>query len=112
MADEFHAEPLLSVPHLDIGRYEAAGSLLRALTAPIRLAVIDLLADHPYCVHELVDAIGAPQPLVSQHCACCVEPGWSEPVGEAERSSTNSPMCTPPTSCGTPSPTRRRSEPR
>ncbi len=67
MADEFHAEPLLSVPHLDIGRYEAASSLLRALTAPIRLAVIDLLADHPYCVHELVDAIGAPQPLVSQH---------------------------------------------
>ena len=67
MADEFHADPELAVPHPDISRYEAAGSLLRALTAPIRLAVIDLLADHPYCVHELVDAIGAPQPLVSQH---------------------------------------------
>src|SRR6476659_9557964 len=67
MADDFHAEPLLSVPHPDLGSYEAAGTLLRALTAPIRLAVIDLLADHPYCVHELVDAIGAPQPLVSQH---------------------------------------------
>jgi ArsR family transcriptional regulator, zinc-responsive transcriptional repressor len=67
MADEFHAESQLPVPHPDIDRYEAAGRLLRALTAPIRLAVIDLLADHPYCVHELVDAIGAAQPLVSQH---------------------------------------------
>lgn len=34
-----------SVPHPSLERYEAAGNLLRALTAPIRLAVIDLLAD-------------------------------------------------------------------
>jgi DNA-binding transcriptional ArsR family regulator len=67
MAEEFHGDAELPVPHLDIEQYDAAGNLLRALTAPIRLAVIDLLADHPYCVHELVDAIGAPQPLVSQH---------------------------------------------
>ena len=39
MADDFHAEPQLSVPHPDLGSYEAAGILLRALTAPIRLAV-------------------------------------------------------------------------
>ena len=48
-------------------RYQAASDLLRALTAPIRLAIIDLLADQAYCVHELVDAIGVSQPLVSQH---------------------------------------------
>jgi DNA-binding transcriptional ArsR family regulator len=67
MADENHAGTQLSVPQIDLNGYEAASALLRALTAPIRLAVIDLLADHPYCVHELVDAIGVPQPLVSQH---------------------------------------------
>lgn len=67
MTDDHHAEAPLSVPHLDLERYDAASDLLRALTAPIRLAVIDLLADHSYCVHELVDAIGVSQPLVSQH---------------------------------------------
>ena len=67
MEEELHAGAPLPVPHPELERYDAAGDLLRALTAPIRLAVIDLLADHAYCVHELVDAIGAPQPLVSQH---------------------------------------------
>jgi ArsR family transcriptional regulator, zinc-responsive transcriptional repressor len=67
MALDAHASAPLSVPHPNLERYETAGDLLRALTAPIRLAVIDLLADHAYCVHELVDAIGASQPLVSQH---------------------------------------------
>lgn len=67
MEEELHAEAPLPVPHLELDRYDAAGGLLRALTAPIRLAVIDLLADQAYCVHELVDAIGVPQPLVSQH---------------------------------------------
>jgi len=67
MAVDAHASAPLSVPHPNLERYDAAGELLRALTAPVRLAVIDLLADHAYCVHELVDAIGASQPLVSQH---------------------------------------------
>ena len=67
MAVDAHASAPLSVPYLNLERYDAAGELLRALTAPVRLAVIDLLADHAYCVHELVDAIGASQPLVSQH---------------------------------------------
>jgi ArsR family transcriptional regulator, zinc-responsive transcriptional repressor len=57
----------LAVPHPSMVPFDEAGQLLRALTAPIRLAVIDLLADHAYCVHELVDALDAPQPLVSQH---------------------------------------------
>ena len=65
MEEDLHEAPL-SVPHPELERYDAAGDLLRALTAPVRLAVIDLLADHPYCVHELVDAVDA-QPLVSQH---------------------------------------------
>lgn len=47
--------------------YEAAGELLRALSAPVRIAIITELADGPRCVHEIVEAIGAPQPLISQH---------------------------------------------
>jgi ArsR family transcriptional regulator, zinc-responsive transcriptional repressor len=47
--------------------YEAAGELLRALAAPIRVAIITELGVGERCVHELVDKLGAPQPLVSQH---------------------------------------------
>jgi ArsR family transcriptional regulator, zinc-responsive transcriptional repressor len=47
--------------------YEAAGELLRALAAPIRVAIVTELAAGERCVHELVELIGAPQPLVSQH---------------------------------------------
>jgi DNA-binding transcriptional ArsR family regulator len=47
--------------------YEAAGELLRALAAPLRIRIVTELADGPRCVHELVDTLGAPQPLVSQH---------------------------------------------
>jgi ArsR family transcriptional regulator, zinc-responsive transcriptional repressor len=47
--------------------YEAAGELLRALAAPLRIGIVSQLAQGPRCVHELVDALGAPQPLVSQH---------------------------------------------
>ncbi|HET8684634.1 MAG TPA: metalloregulator ArsR/SmtB family transcription factor [Micromonosporaceae bacterium] len=47
--------------------YEAAGELLRALAAPIRVAIVTELGTGERCVHELVDKLGAPQPLVSQH---------------------------------------------
>jgi ArsR family transcriptional regulator, zinc-responsive transcriptional repressor len=47
--------------------YEAAGELLRALAAPIRIAIVTELAGGQRCVHELVDALGVAQPLVSQH---------------------------------------------
>jgi DNA-binding transcriptional ArsR family regulator len=49
------------------GGYEAAGELLRALAAPIRIALIVELTNGARCVHELVETTGAPQPLVSQH---------------------------------------------
>jgi DNA-binding transcriptional ArsR family regulator len=47
--------------------YEAAGELLRALAAPIRVAIVTELATGERCVHELVEQLRAPQPLVSQH---------------------------------------------
>jgi len=45
----------------------AAGELLRALAAPLRIAIVGELASGPRCVHELVDTLGGAQPLVSQH---------------------------------------------
>ena len=47
--------------------YLAAGELLKALAAPLRIGIVTELAAGPRCVHELVDALGAPQPLISQH---------------------------------------------
>lgn len=42
-------------------------SLLKAIAHPLRLSMLRALIDAPCCVHELVDATGATQPLVSQH---------------------------------------------
>lgn len=44
-----------------------AADLLRALAHPVRMEIVEILADGPQCVHELVDALGVGQPLVSQH---------------------------------------------
>lgn len=46
---------------------DTAGELLRALAAPLRIAIVLQLQQSPRCVHDLVDALGVPQPLVSQH---------------------------------------------
>jgi len=55
-------------PHRRVGRSSiAAGELLRALAAPVRIAIVLQLRESQRCVHELVDALGVPQPLVSQH---------------------------------------------
>ena len=46
----------------------AASELLAALAAPLRMSIVVLLDQHgSRCVHQLVDELGAPQPLVSQH---------------------------------------------
>ncbi len=46
---------------------DTAGDLLRALAAPVRIAIVLQLRESQRCVHELVDALEVPQPLVSQH---------------------------------------------
>ncbi|WP_375504676.1 ArsR/SmtB family transcription factor [uncultured Jatrophihabitans sp.] len=48
-------------------QYEAAGELLKVLSAPIRLAIITTLAAGPATVNALTVAVGHSQPLVSQH---------------------------------------------
>lgn len=59
-----HAAP---VPLPPAPVVSAAGDLLRALSAPLRIAIVLQLRDGPRCVHELVDALEVTQPLVSQH---------------------------------------------
>lgn len=44
-----------------------AGELLRALAAPVRISIVLQLRGAERCVHELVDALGVAQPLISQH---------------------------------------------
>ncbi len=44
-----------------------AGDLLRALAAPVRVAIVLQLHESDRCVHELVAALGVTQPLISQH---------------------------------------------
>lgn len=45
----------------------AAGDLLRALAAPVRIGIVLQLRESERCVHELVDALEVTQPLISQH---------------------------------------------
>ncbi len=52
---------------IELAEFEAGAELLRALGAPVRLALVALLTSTPRCVHELVDALAISQPLVSQH---------------------------------------------
>ncbi|AXG52187.1 ArsR/SmtB family transcription factor [Streptomyces lincolnensis] len=46
---------------------EAASDLLKALASPVRLGIVRELSEGGKYVHELVDALGVSQPLVSQH---------------------------------------------
>jgi len=61
---------------------ENAGELLRALAAPVRIAIVLQLRQSQRCVHELVDALAVPQPLVSQHLRILKQAG----VVSSERS--------------------------
>jgi DNA-binding transcriptional ArsR family regulator len=54
-------------PPAAVAAFEAAGELLRALAAPVRIAIVVRLGAGPQCVHDLVESTGAPQPLISQH---------------------------------------------
>jgi DNA-binding transcriptional ArsR family regulator len=62
--------PLTSTPPSPLPSKQtlaAAGDLLRALAAPVRIAIVLQLLAAERCVHELVDALGVTQPLISQH---------------------------------------------
>jgi ArsR family transcriptional regulator len=55
------------VPERPPATLAAAGDLLRALAAPVRIAIVLQLRLSERCVHELVGALGVTQPLISQH---------------------------------------------
>jgi ArsR family transcriptional regulator, zinc-responsive transcriptional repressor len=59
--------PVEQTPTLPPRTLNAAGDLLRALAAPVRIAIVLQLKESPRCVHDLVDALGVTQPLISQH---------------------------------------------
>ena len=54
-------------PLLDQHTLTGAGELLRALAAPVRIAIVLQLRSAGRCVHELVEALNVSQPLISQH---------------------------------------------
>ncbi|KAA9159841.1 winged helix-turn-helix transcriptional regulator [Amycolatopsis acidicola] len=56
-----------AVPAPPAATLAEAGELLRALAAPVRIAIVLQLHDGGRCVHELVDALSVAQPLISQH---------------------------------------------
>src|SRR4051795_3583295 len=60
-------EAVVTKPRVTSTDYEAAATLFRALASPVRIAIVDQLLDGGRCVHELVTALGLPQPLISQH---------------------------------------------
>ncbi|MCW2558655.1 MAG: transcriptional regulator, ArsR family [Mycobacterium sp.] len=60
-----HHNPPAQLPPREV--LDTAGDLLRALAAPVRIAIVLQLHEASCCVHELVDALAVPQPLVSQH---------------------------------------------
>jgi ArsR family transcriptional regulator len=51
---------------------------LKALAEPIRWRIMQLLADEELCVCHLVDALDAPQPLVSHHLRALRDAGLVE----------------------------------
>jgi len=64
-AHEHRGGPFPELPNRQI--LDITGDLLRALAAPLRIAIVLQLRASERCVHELVDALEVPQPLVSQH---------------------------------------------
>ncbi len=72
--------PLPELPPRQV--LDTAGDLLRALAAPVRIAIVLQLREAARCVHELVDVLNLPQPLVSQHLRILKAAG----VVEGERS--------------------------
>lgn len=47
--------------------HSAVGELFGVLASPVRVRIIERLGAGEACVHDLVDDLALPQPLVSQH---------------------------------------------
>ena len=51
----------------DEASFQTAADLLRALSHPVRLRIVELLTDRELCVKRLEELLGISQPSVSQH---------------------------------------------
>ena len=58
---------MAGVPAARISDYEPVSALFKALANPVRAAIVHLLSDRERTVGQLVEDLGLPQPLVSQH---------------------------------------------
>ena len=70
-AAQVHSPERQSPPHAGYTAHATAlaeaGELLRALAAPVRIALVLQLREGEACVHELVESLDVTQPLISQH---------------------------------------------
>lgn len=82
--------------------YEAAGELLRALSAPIRVAIVAELGAGERCVHELVEKWGRPSRWSRSTFGFCAAPAWCAVRAGGGRSHTHSWTNTSHTSSPTP----------
>lgn len=51
----------------EVSAFDQTSELFRALASPVRIALVTELASGERCVHELVEQLHLPQPLISQH---------------------------------------------
>ena len=56
-------------------RYEMQARVIAALAHPIRIAIVDLLADGEVCVCEIAERIGAERSNTSRHLAVMLKTG-------------------------------------
>lgn len=66
-AEHVHGGARVPAPARTPRTLTEAGDLLRALAAPVRIGIVLQLLESNRCVHDLVDALGVTQPLISQH---------------------------------------------
>lgn len=62
----------------DLGRHEVLATFFQGLADPTRVRILDLLADRPHTVTELVNATGVAQGRLSSHLSCLRWCGYVE----------------------------------
>ncbi len=66
---------MMQEPKIDVQPYEAEAQLLKLLTHPARLAIVDILRDGEHCVCHMEAYLGYRQAYLSQQIAVLREAG-------------------------------------
>lgn len=66
----------------DLGRHEVLATFFQGLSDPNRMRIVELLADRPRTVTELVEETGLAQGRLSSHLACLRWCGYVEARAE------------------------------